>query len=76
MRNIRPVEDKLKWVTATLCTYETTAIITGRLPTISTLCARYPTLGGLFVGALAVHLVDHRKQLTRRRFHLEVDVRR
>ncbi len=79
---LKPVGDKLRWVTVTLCGYEITAIIsievarrTGKvraLPTLSTLCARYKLLGGLFVGGLAAHLVDHHRYL---KAHMEVEVR-
>lgn len=42
----------LKWVTAAACTYEVTAIVTGRVPTVTALCGRYRALGPLLVAAL------------------------
>lgn len=44
-----------KGVVAALCAYETTAIITGRVPTITALNHRHPLVGVVLVGALALH---------------------
>lgn len=77
---LRPVGDKLRWVTVAFCTYEVAAIVSGEasrrwnvkpLPTLSTLCARHRILGGLFVGGLTAHLVDHRRYL---KAHVSVEV--
>ena len=46
----------MKWVAASLCAYEVGAIATGRVPTLTQLSTRYPWVGFLLVGALAVHL--------------------
>lgn len=50
----------MKWAAAGLCGYETAAICTRRVPTLTTLSRRHPWLGPLLVVALAVHL--HRDQ--------------
>ena len=42
-------------IVAALCAYETTAILTGRVPTITTLNRRHPVVGVVLVGALALH---------------------
>lgn len=78
---LRPVGDKLRWVTVAFCGYEIAAIVSIEaarrnrrvkpLPTLSTLCARHRVLGGLFVGSLTAHLVDHRRHL---KAHMSVEV--
>lgn len=42
---------------ALVCGYETLAILSRRLPTVSKLCARKPALIPAILGGLAVHLV-------------------
>jgi hypothetical protein len=44
-----------RMIVAALCAYETTAILTGRVPTITTLNRRHPVVGVVLVGALALH---------------------
>lgn len=44
-----------KAVVAGLCAYETAAIVTGRVPTITQLNRRWPVVGAVLVGALALH---------------------
>ena len=44
-----------KALVATLCAYETAAICTGRVPTITALNHRWPVVGVALVGALALH---------------------
>lgn len=45
-----------KWAAAGLCGYELAAIVTGRVPTLTRLSARYRWLGPVLIAALAVHL--------------------
>jgi hypothetical protein len=51
----------VKWAAAGLCGYETAAICSGRVPTLTMLCRRYQWLAPLLVGALAVHLYRDRR---------------
>ena len=44
-----------KGVVAALCTWEVAAITTGRVPTITALNRRWPVVGAVLVGALALH---------------------
>lgn len=46
----------MKWVAASLCAYEVAAIGTGRVPTVTMLCARNRWLAPVVLSALAVHL--------------------
>ena len=46
----------MKWVAASLCAFEVGAILTGRYPTLTKICARHRALGPVLVVALAVHL--------------------
>jgi len=56
MRRVHIPETPLtKAVVAALCAWEVAAITTGRVPTITTLNRRYPVLGVVLVGALALH---------------------
>ena len=56
MRRVHIPENRTtKAVVAALCAYETTAILTGRVPTITTLNRRHPVIGVALVGALALH---------------------
>ena len=56
MRRVQLPENRTtKAVVAGLCTYEATAILTGRVPTITTLNRRHPVIGVVLVGALALH---------------------
>ena len=56
-----PETPAVKAVVAGLCAYETTAILSGfvpnvpTLPTITALNSRYPVVGVVLVGALALH---------------------
>ena len=50
-----PENRATKAILAGICTYETAAIITGRVPTITTLNRRHPVIGVVLVGALALH---------------------
>jgi len=50
---------ELKWLVAGLCTFEVIAITTGRVPTITKLCERFPELRRVMVTGLAMHLNDH-----------------
>lgn len=45
-----------RWVVIFGCSYEVSAIVTGRVPTLTQLSARYPALGPVLVVALAIHL--------------------
>ena len=45
-----------RWVAAGLCAYEVAAITTGKVPTVTQLCARHRVLGPALVAALAIHL--------------------
>lgn len=49
----------MKWAVAALCAYEVAAITTGRVPTITSLCERYPDLSKVMAAGLAMHLNDH-----------------
>lgn len=51
------VEQALHAGVATVCAYETYAIVTGKVPTVSTLCGRYPALVPVILIGLGVHLV-------------------
>ncbi|GAA1138213.1 hypothetical protein GCM10009606_17550 [Nocardioides aquiterrae] len=44
-----------KALVAAICAYECAAICTGHVPTITTLNRRWPALGVVLVGALALH---------------------
>lgn len=44
------------WFVGVVCTYEVCALSSGRTPTVSTLCQRYPWLAPVIVAGLAVHL--------------------
>ena len=50
-----PETGTTKALVAALCTYETYAIATGRVPTITAINRRWPVVGMAIVGALAVH---------------------
>ena len=50
-----PENRATKAVVAGLCAWEIAAITTGRVPTITTLNRRHPTVGVVLVGALALH---------------------
>ena len=47
----------MKGVTVFLCSYETFAITTGRVPTITEMQRRHPILGIALVGVLSTHFV-------------------
>lgn len=49
----------MKWAVAVICAYEVTAITSGKVPTVTELCRRYPDLSRVMVGGLAMHLNDH-----------------
>ena len=49
----------MKWAVCICCTYEAFSIATGRTPTITKLCGRYPELSKVMVAGLAIHLNDH-----------------
>lgn len=53
---MRPMERAARLSVATACAYEAVAIATGRVPTISHLCAGHPWLAPVMVAALAAHL--------------------
>lgn len=44
------------------CAWETVAIFTGRLPTISTLCGRHKLLVPIIIGGLTFHLIVPMKE--------------
>lgn len=50
-----PETPTTKAVVAALCTYEAVAILTGRVPTITALDRKWPVVGVVLVGALALH---------------------
>jgi hypothetical protein len=50
-----PENRATKAVVAALCAYESVAITTGRVPTITALNRRWPVVGVALVGALALH---------------------
>lgn len=47
----------MKHALAALCAYEVVAVWTGRVPTITSHCGRWPLLGAGLVAALAVHFI-------------------
>jgi hypothetical protein len=49
-----------RWVAAGICAYEVGAIATGRLPTVTQLCARHRALGPALITALVIHLYRQR----------------
>lgn len=56
MRRLRIPETPLtKAIVAGLCAYEVAAITTARVPTITALNRRWPIVGAVLVGALALH---------------------
>lgn len=50
------MDDRLKWLTVSLCGYEVVAIVTGQVPTISNFTSRHKWLQPILVTALAGHL--------------------
>ena len=50
-----PENRATKACVAALCAYETAAIVSGRVPTITALNHRWPAVGAVLVGALALH---------------------
>lgn len=46
----------MKWGVAAVCAYEVAAIVGGRTPTVTMLCARHRWLGPLVLITLAAHL--------------------
>ena len=46
----------MRWIPFSLCLWECGAILTGRYPTITALCERWPLLGDVLVDALDIHL--------------------
>ncbi len=50
-----PETRNTKALVVALCTYETAAITTGRVPTLTALHRRWPVVGLALVGALVVH---------------------
>lgn len=50
-----PENRTTKAVVAGICAYECAAIVTHRVPTITTLNRRWPAVGVVLVGALALH---------------------
>lgn len=54
-RALIPETPTTKALVAALCTYETAAIVSGRVPTITALHRRWPAIGAAIVTSLAVH---------------------
>lgn len=52
---IIPETPLTKAIVAALCAYEVAAITTSRVPTITALHRRWPAVGAVLVGALALH---------------------
>lgn len=50
-----PETPATKALVATLCAYEVAAITTSVVPTITALHRRWPVVGAVLVGALAIH---------------------
>lgn len=46
----------MKWGVAAVCGFEIVAITTGRVPTVTELCRRYPALKPIILAAMAAHL--------------------
>lgn len=55
MRVVIPETRATKTLVAALCAYEVAAIASGRVPTITALNHRWPLVGALLVGSLAIH---------------------
>jgi hypothetical protein len=51
-----------KWVIAAMCFYETAAIVTGKVPTISKLSAKHHWISPVLVIALTAHLYRYDKK--------------
>jgi hypothetical protein len=49
----------LRFAVAAACAYETFAIVTGKVPTISTACTKYQWLAPLVLGGLTAHLYEY-----------------
>ena len=61
----RQIEQALRYPGAALCAYETFAIMTKKVPTISNICVRQKILIPILLGGLAVHLlVPHKVEGT------------
>jgi hypothetical protein len=61
----RDIEHHLRYPVAVLCAYETFAIMTKKVPTISNICVRQKILIPILLGGLAVHLlVPHKVEGT------------
>lgn len=50
-----PETPATKAVVVVLCAYECVAVTSGRVPTITALNRRWPAVGAVLVGALALH---------------------
>jgi hypothetical protein len=51
------IERHLRYPVAALCAYETFAIMTNRVPTVSNICWKHRILIPVLLGGLAVHLI-------------------
>ena len=45
-----------KAIAGGLCAWELAALATGRIPTLTKICAKHKILGPVLVGALTIHL--------------------
>lgn len=54
-RLVIPETRETKALVSVLCAYEITAIVSGRVPTITALNTRWPLIGAAIVGALIIH---------------------
>ena len=53
----RRIESTLRYPVALICAYETFAIMTKKVPTISNICVKQKILIPILLGGLAVHLL-------------------
>jgi hypothetical protein len=61
----RQLEHHLRYPVAALCAYETFAIMTKKVPTISNICVKQKILIPILLGGLALHLlVPHKVEGT------------
>lgn len=53
----RQIERHLRYPVAVVCAYETFAIMTNKVPTVSKLCWKQKILIPIILGGLALHLI-------------------
>lgn len=51
----------MKYIVAAACAYEATAIVSGKIPTITRLSETHRWVGPFIIGVLSVHFYDYGK---------------